>query len=180
MLRHHYCFTVYRQGSGNPVSAMPPPHSKKETFWTLEMFLCHKQLTQSVWWKNESVHRANAHTGFFVSSHKRSHLSSHLLFCATTYLFPGMSFCSMLKVSHASHRLLTSSALWPCGASICSERALYSFGLPYMCVLYVCMHGSIYLCIHGCVSVWLQEAVLLCASVCLFCLIVELRPQQQS
>lgn len=62
-------------------------------------------------------------------------VESSFITSAISYLSPGTSFCNMLSVSHALHRITPSnSALWPSGASICSERALYSFRLPYMCV----------------------------------------------
>lgn len=49
-----------------------------------------------------------------------------------------------------------------------------------MCALRVVIEGGLYIFASAvvCVYVWLQKAALLCASVCLFCLIVELRQQQ--
>lgn len=46
-----------------PVSASFPSHGKKN-YTQLKMLLCHKRLTPSVWWRNESI---CAYMEFFVS-----------------------------------------------------------------------------------------------------------------
>lgn len=151
------CFNLKKRGSSE--------------HW-LETFLCHEQLTQSVWWRNESVCE---HIAFFVISQKWSHLSSHLPFRIISDFSPGMSFCNMLNVSHASHRSLSNSALWSSGASICSdERALYSFRLPYVCV-HVCLYAWGYKslrcgCVRVCVCVCMVPKYSAPVCICVFAL----------
>lgn len=83
---------------------------------------------------------------FFVLKVKSSFTTS-----AVSYLSPGMSFCNMLNVSHASHWPRSDSALWSSGALIWSEIAPYSMFLHMhlcICVFYVSICISIYIYIY--------------------------------
>lgn len=76
---------------------------------------------------------------FFVKHFFVVDVESSFTTSVVSYLSPGVSFCSVLNVSHASHGSLSNSALWSSGASICSAVVFYSICLcAYVCLV-VCM-----------------------------------------
>lgn len=75
-----------------------------------------------------------AHSVLCLFTQVESSFITSAVFPAISYFSPGVLFCNILNVSHASQRSLSNAALWSSGASICSGKGLYSLRLSYKCV----------------------------------------------
>lgn len=89
---------------------------------------------------------------FFVKHFFVLKVKSSFTTFAVSYLSPGMSFCNMLNVSHASHWPRSDSALWSSG---------HRSGLR------VCLHMHLCICLHLCTYIYTH--IYMSAYVCSIC-----------